>query len=74
MLLLIIPISDFARLMRRDDGLFLKFGLWSFSVIKHSFSASLSIRLPRPNFFSIFFSSAIILAARKKTLGDSCLS
>ena len=55
--LLTIPISDLAGLMRRDVGLLSKFGLWSFNVIKHSFSAIASILLSSLRSFAIFLSS-----------------
>ena len=60
-LLLMMPISDLAGLSKRVVGLFAKFGLWSFSVIKHCFSASASIRLSNFRHFAIFFSSLTIL-------------
>ena len=63
--LLTIAISDLARknyLMRRDVGLLSKFGLWSFNVIKHSFSAIASILLSSLRSFAIFLSSLMISA------------
>ena len=43
--LLIIPISDFVGFMSLHDGLFLKFGLWSFSVMNACCFAVVSTQL-----------------------------
>ena len=43
MVFLILPISDFVGLIRRQVALFAKFGLWSLSVTKASFLAVVSI-------------------------------
>ena len=50
MFLLIQPISFFAELISLTIGLFLKFGLWSFNVMKHSFLPFVNI------WFNISFS------------------
>ena len=57
-----ILISGLAGLMRRDVGLLSKFGLWSFNVIKHTFSAIESILLSSLRSFAIFLSSFMISA------------
>ena len=41
--LLTLPISDLQGFMRRQDGLLIKFGLWSFNVINDCFSAVILI-------------------------------
>ena len=58
-----MPISDFDGFISLQVGLLSKFGLWSFNVISASLFASESIRLSRPSFCAIFFSSEIILRA-----------
>ena len=48
--LLILPISDFVGLIRRQVGLFAKLGLWSFRVMKASRLAVTLILSSRFNF------------------------
>ena len=55
--LLIMPFSDFVGLISRHVGLFWKFGLWSFNVIKAFFEDSASILLRRFRSVAILFSS-----------------
>ncbi len=59
--LLILPISGFIGLINLHVRLFLKLGLWSFSVMNEYFLASASILLSTYSFLAIFFSCAIIL-------------
>ena len=61
MFLLIRSISFFAGLIRLALGLFLKFGLWSFNVIKHSFLPFVNIRINISLSFMSFFLSVFIL-------------
>ena len=46
MFLLIRPFPFFAGFINLTQGLFLKFGLWSFNVIKHSFLPFVNILSP----------------------------
>jgi hypothetical protein len=58
--LLTLPISDLAGLIRRQVGLFLKLGLWSFKVINASRSAVILILSARFNFVAISLASLLI--------------
>ena len=53
--LLTLPISDLLGLIRRQVGLLVKFGLWSFSVINASLLAVASTLSSIPSFVAIFF-------------------
>ena len=55
--LLILPISDFVGLISRQVGLLSKFGLWSFNVIKASFSAVVLTLSSRFNFCTMDYVS-----------------
>ena len=61
MFLLIWPISLFAGLISLTLRLFLKLGLWSFNIIKHSFLPFVNIRFNISLSFMNFFLSMFIL-------------
>ena len=59
--LLILPISGLQGFISRHVGLFLKFSLWSFRVIKDSLSAVVLMRSAKSRFLAICISALIIL-------------
>lgn len=57
------PISDLAGLISRHVGELLKFGLWSFKVMKASRLAMVSILSANSNLSAIVFASSLIFAS-----------
>ena len=61
--LLMMPISDLLGLTSLQVGLLMKYGLWSFSVMKESLDAETSIRSSSSIFSAIFLSSRVIISS-----------
>ena len=57
------PISDFVGLINRHAGELVKFGLWSFKVMKASRLAIMSILSERSSLSEISFASLLILSS-----------
>ena len=63
--LLMMPISDLHGLMSLQVGLFMKSGLWSFSVMNESLGADASVQSASSSFSVIILSLKVIMSGKK---------
>ena len=64
---MMIPMSDLHRLMSLPVGLFMKSGLWSFSVMNESLGAEASMRSASSSFSAIILSFKVIMSGKKSS-------